>query len=322
VLAIVFASLLSTLPAREFVSITTCPAGSVSVDNMGPSGNICLWTYKYAPSGRILEPVEPWDGYQAALIAAAPVRGQGYPNWLGATSRVQAAPLDPGDGQVVYLFPGLLSTTWIFQPVLAYYGGTDSLHFVPGWYIESWRCDSGPHCGPPSTPLLVYSGDVIAGYVYAPFASCHANGICDQWVVITEDVTRGVSTTLDTNAVNPAGVAEVVNRIVSGALEDYGMGGNEQSCRYDLPAGGNLAVTFDDFVVASWDNYGQEIYTTNGASAVLHQLNFVSGDWTVFEPLAGTGYLFCNPVISEVGSAYPATLGPGTVTAYEIGTTP
>lgn len=108
----------------------------------------------------------------------------------------------------------------ILQPVLDFNGETRGK-----WSIESEHCCIANN-DMQTTPIVVAPGDQIRGTVTG--TGCATSGVCTGWAVITEDMTTGKSTTLNTTA--PNGVPHGVS---PGSLETYGV----MSCDM-FPAGG------------------------------------------------------------------------------------
>lgn len=117
-------------------------------------------------------------------------------------------------GQVIYLFPGLQSTSGtptIMQPVL---GWNHSRSGIPGWSIASWNCCSignsyhSEHIA--VTPGAPISGDVTG-------TGCDAaTGLCSTWSIRTYDGRTGRVTTLRTTS-----EGRTMGWLFGGVLEAY-----------------------------------------------------------------------------------------------------
>jgi hypothetical protein len=132
-------------------------------------------------------------------------------------------------GQTVYYFPGLQTSgaaKTILQPVLAYRAGRGEQ-----WTIESWNCCQDGYTWH-STPVPVNPRDTIRGTISS--TGCDARtGVCADWVIRTEDLTIGQSTTLNTSSYGARATLAV-----SGALEVYDV----PHCA-GLPADGVVSFT-------------------------------------------------------------------------------
>ncbi len=205
---------------------------------------------KYPPLDKNGRPVEPGsnptiDGW----IEAGQEANLGALSNLSATWVVPPAPASTGDGQVIYLFPGITpypltsSTNFIMQPVLEWAGGQ--------WTATSWNCCvSGTTFHGPS--VNVNAGDTIFGSI-AGTGCDTTTGICSTWNILTEDATTGASATLATSA-----QGNVMGWAYGGALETYYV----NTCS-DLP---NASfVTFSNIVL---ENTSQQIVNPTWQSAL------------------------------------------------------
>ena len=146
--------------------------------------------------------------------------------------------------QVVYFFNGLEQLQGdnftIIQPVLGYtdYAGPASMTGLgypgaapAGWSIASWNCclnNNALH----SPWVSVSSGDLLEGMMQGTECDA-ATGVCEQWEIVTADVTTSKSTTLHT-----VSYAEPESWVFPAVLEAYGIAACDQ-----LP-GGNGQLAF------------------------------------------------------------------------------
>jgi hypothetical protein len=149
---------------------------------------------------------------------------------IAANFTVPSAPSKSG-GQVVYFFPGLEqvpNVVTIVQPVLGWNAFGDH-----AWTIASWNCCVNGTTNY-SSPVSVNVGDTIHGLATG---NCTTSSVCDTWLILSEDVTTGQSTTLTTSAYGQA-----FNWFFGGVLEVYSV----SSCNM-LPANGS--ISFQDIEV-------------------------------------------------------------------------
>ena len=131
--------------------------------------------------------------------------------FLAAQMAVPPAPTTQ-TGQVIYFFPGLEdqeNVVTIVQPVLAWNGFNDN-----GWTVASWNCCRNGRALH-SAPVAVSTGDMIQGRMVG--VRC-ANGSCALWSILSNDVTSGKSTTLNTSS-----YGQVFDWVFGGVLEVYGV---------------------------------------------------------------------------------------------------
>jgi hypothetical protein len=125
-------------------------------------------------------------------------------------------------GQVDYFFPGLQdaeNVITIVQPVLGWNAFNDN-----GWTIASWNCCLGGETWH-SAPVTVEAGVTLEGTVKG--SSCH-DAVCDDWQIVTRDITNAHETTLNTS-----GYGQVFDWVFGAVLEVYGV----TQCAH-LPASG------------------------------------------------------------------------------------
>jgi hypothetical protein len=164
--------------------------------------------YRRRPGGELPPPVD--NGWiESARFDELPG------NWfsqLNASWHVPAAPASAyGSGQVYYSFPGVVSDSFILQPVMQY--GTSGAGGGNFWAMASWQCDGpGGYCVH-SSLVSIAAGDAMSGTVAA---SACSNGDC-TWTVTALDVTSGLRSVL--TAVDTANYFDGVG----GAVEVYGL---------------------------------------------------------------------------------------------------
>jgi hypothetical protein len=126
-------------------------------------------------------------------------------------------------GQVDYFFPGLEdaeNVITIVQPVLGWNAFNDN-----GWTIASWNCCQNGETWH-SSPVTVQPNVTLEGIVSG--TSCH-DAICDNWKIVTRDITNDHDTTLNTS-----GYGQVFDWVFGAVLEVYGV----SQCSH-LPATGS-----------------------------------------------------------------------------------
>lgn len=115
-------------------------------------------------------------------------------------------------GQTDYFFPGLEdaeNVVTIVQPVLGWNAFNDN-----GWTIASWNCCLNGETWN-SDPVTVQPGVTLEGTVRG--TSCH-EAVCDDWTIVTRDVTNDQETTLNTS-----GYGQVFDWVFGAVLEAYGV---------------------------------------------------------------------------------------------------
>ena len=110
---------------------------------------------------------------------------------LEARWTVPAAPTGTYSGvQTYFSFPGLVSDSFILQPVIQY--GSNGEFGGSYWTAASWHCDGADNQGSctHSVPITVAPGHTMYGLVVAN----NCSGGVWRWAVLTEDRTSGNST--------------------------------------------------------------------------------------------------------------------------------
>lgn len=169
---------------------------------------------------------------------------------LDATFKVPKKPMAV-DGQVVFLFPGLVQTNpieTILQPVLSWDNFGEAR-----WQYVSWNCCGADGSGTAnySTPIDVNVGDKLYGQMSmnCPVGS----GTCSSYSIVSMDETTNEYSTLDTGDSGVTGSSgEVDNWIVGAALEAYGV----TNCQ-EFPATGSIKFS----KIRALDPHGKLIHS-------------------------------------------------------------
>ncbi len=187
----------------------------------------------------------PWNGYVA--FYEYHYDGNAWGTSLSNIWVVPPSPTTVGDGEVVYLWNGILTSNALLQPVLGF--NSDS---VGTWNIASWNCCTSGIMGE-SAAVTVSPGDVIRGTVTG--ADCDSSGVCQSYTVTTTNMTCGQSVVLNTTSPNGAPDA-----IFPGVLETYGV----TSCNMFPPNG---EVAFYDSTLT--DQSGNPVSVPYEAATLL-----------------------------------------------------
>jgi hypothetical protein len=160
------------------------------------------------------------------------------------SARWTVPPTPAQSGQVLFFFPGTQSLDGksggtILQPVLAYENSQ--------WFVQSWNCCEGGGNAEFGDAVNVAPGDTIVGTNTG--SNCNsATGICNNWRIVTSDISNGGASTFDTLS-----FGHPHQWIFANVLEVYSL----KSCD-QLPTTGG--VTYHDFAI--WDLRGNPIDVT------------------------------------------------------------